>query len=131
MGVVDSRGATVCCDVEANPYEGGLVVSTDVPVGARLRMVLHDRRWSRNELRKSLQAYAAASGRSRPVAETAAAAVSGQVRSATWKLRIARVGFGTGRQRGTTPTRSRRTCSPQHALHSCYRDRAGRRETAA
>ena len=52
---MDSRGATVCCDVEANPYEGGLVVSTDVPVGARLRMVLHDRRWSRNELRKSLQ----------------------------------------------------------------------------
>jgi hypothetical protein len=41
-------------------------------------------------------------------------------------LRIGRVGFGTGRQRralerGTTPTRSRRTCSPRYGLHSCFR----------
>jgi hypothetical protein len=44
--------------------------------------------------------------------------------TAMCKLRIGRLGFGTGRQkpaleRGTTPTLSRRTCIPPYGLQSC------------
>lgn len=71
VAVVDSRGALICHDLTAVhsdvwwgvPPHGdeveGIVVDTEVPMGAGLRLVLYDRRWSRNELRKSLQAYAA------------------------------------------------------------------------
>jgi hypothetical protein len=71
VAVVDSRGALICHDVTAVysdvwwgvPPHGdeveGIVVDAEVPMGAILRLVLYDRRWSRNELRKSLQAYAA------------------------------------------------------------------------